>query len=316
MITQHWIEPAAHLEIVIRWADRYIELRPEVWVVVHLQQKYLKEIPDRLRKTPQFQWVSPARGQSWSCYFAGWVEELTAAERVILITTAGRYDYFKRVRKPLRLTVVAHNLHWLLAVRRFREPGLRHLARRLKQWRRNGNRIKLLARAAALAVPTQQMADYACNELKHEGKTEVLPFAFAPADTAPPPLPPPGEELCIAIPGTVRERGRDWVMGQAKLLELATRYRCRIELVGRLAEPKIADRLRAAGLEVITHSQTLSEDEYQSALERAHMIWVPLPEYVSVAGYREKMGYSKVSGGWFDAVAAGKKPGGGVGLVL
>jgi|GEM_PF-982433 len=118
--------------------------------------------------------------------------------------------------------------------------------------------------------------------------------------------------LRIVIPGNAGSEGRDIAAIHALLLAYPSAEYLEIVFLGDGGSPRAIHRMqflrKAAGprQRVISFPHYLPAGGFREGLSRADFLWLPLKPWHCFGGTRERVGYSKVSGGVYTACLSGK----------
>ncbi|MEM6395937.1 MAG: hypothetical protein AAF741_06290 [Bacteroidota bacterium] len=287
------IEPLDHIEIVARWS-RYFSEEQGAEVSVALNTYHL---PWAQKNLPNFE-----------CHGLAEIPRLLPeVDLTILVTIGNDPSRWWPLLAGHNYWVVGHNLSlWLGGPLYDYQP--KNLARYLRdRWRRS-KLLKLLEGAKHLLVPTDSMRYYLCKR-KPGWPVITFPFAFPREDINGKDNKASENLIRLFIPGRVDDRFRDYNPIVEALQPLPT-HRPMIELVlaGQVATPRIVDQFSALGpsVQLIYQPKGLDDRTFHEYLTRCDFVIAPLRPSVRSGAYREYIGYTKISGSIFDAVAADK----------
>ncbi len=311
--TLHYIEAFDHFELLERWLPTLACLQN--WqITCHLGETYRRSFAARYVDTS-----TTFTGPRSSTHWAHYLQTLTFdIEDVVVIATIGRRPrYFLPLIGRVRYYLVLHNLNYC-----FNQSNDRDLSSIRPAWYSLLNRInqptlrRLLHGASGYLYPSpdlQQVGGSRCldNHIQHY----VVPFSAQSSV-------PSAEEkihapLRIVVPGAVNSCTKDYTLLRELLRKLAEyKLAATIYLAGRVSDQRTirallrvaatANRRHQGALTLQCYPDGLSPTAFANLLTEADVLLAPLRRTVSVGGYRETIGLTKVSGSIYDAVYFGK----------
>lgn len=301
------IEPFYHQEIIYRWLELLAD--PPIHWTVLTAEAIRQQAPAAIRTQENVRWVT------WTDPQSAWqtVQEEDATiqdqEAVILLTTGLDYHIWASLAVRPPLILVNHNTTALL-----RHPGtggegvggsLPALARKLRYdlVGRDRQRLRLLHRTAAIAFPTAYTKMYA-ERLGPMPTGIILPFGYYR------PLTHQAAEdgrVHIGLPMSALSR-ENYKLVRELLRNLSEQVRqpTTVHLLGRDRQPKRTDQLqkllKEGALQLNSHTDILDQATYDTLLEQMDFLLLPIPKYQYFGPFRERMGFTKISGSLFDMI--------------
>lgn len=122
------------------------------------------------------------------------------------------------------------------------------------------------------------------------------------------------DPISIVIPGAVNPRIRDFKSLEIALYQIRSRLNKYVEIIF-LGKPlgksgnlilQSFKKLQTDKLKITSYRDFIPQQEYESKLENASFLILPLPKYLKVGLFREEYGYSNISGTINDLIKFGK----------
>ncbi len=300
------IELGTHHEVFRHFAELLLDSPCNIKLFCH--KKMIAFLGERLPKVA-LDWYFPRKEESAKHFFQREQAALAACDHLLIITVFADYGAFARLARQYPCSVVIHNAHTFFAPDRFLwfraslADRLRWL--KMKLQRHTEHKQALRQMCQAFIFPSNIIRDYAIRQLGCPAdRAFALPFAYYEGrGEVPKPL---SEPFTITIPGTVHSQGRDYELVYRVLSQLALARPTRLVLLGRpkggagqaiLRKFQYLDR---PNLEVVTFSDYVPQKTYEQYLRQTHLLLLPLLPETQFHIYRERIGYSKTSGGISD----------------
>ena len=269
----------------------------------------LKEYSDR----GHIDWFVKSEGLSIPDFLNKNKEIIKETDLVFISTALTDFKAFYTLSKKNRTLLLVHNAHSFLAPDQnlnFQNPVVDRL-RWLKLYfqKRHHYKKKMLASLAGIAFPTETILDYVKEifDLPTDLKLMSLPFVYAKEWER-----GQGGKITITIPCTVSSELRDYDAVLKAFLKIKNKLPEKIRLV-LLGKPKrdgtqiiqSFESLKNDHLEILTFKNFISTQEYEQHLLTTDFLILPLKIYGQNHIYRERLGYSKISGGINDMIRFG-----------
>lgn len=204
--------------------------------------------------------------------------------------------------------MVGHNLSmWLGAPLYDYRP--KTLARYFRDRWRRPKLLRLIKNAQYLLVPTASMRSYLLDR-QPQWPVVNFPFAFPKMVGSSAHQGSDSMLLRLFIPGRVDTRFRDYGLILQALRSLPPDSpKIEIVLAGRVVSAGVVDQFLALGPSVtlVYQQEGLDDQTFHAYLSSCDFVIAPLRPSVRSGAYREYIGYTKISGAVFDAVAADKE---------
>ncbi len=233
---------------------------------------------------------------------------------LVFVTTAlSHFKAFYELSKLNKTLLLVHNAHAFLAPGQslyFQQP----LPDRLRWMKVMFNRFhfyqkKMLKTVFAFAFPTETILDYVKEsfEVHDQLKLLSLPFAYYRQREK-----IQSDKITITIPCTVVSGLRDYDSVLHAFLQLKQKLKENIRLV-LLGKPKKDGKkiienfqvLTSDKIEVVSFDKFIPTAEYEQWLLSSDFMLLPLKAYGRYYIYKERMGYSKISGSINDMIRFG-----------
>ena len=285
-------------------------LRGSVYQVKILCSKTVYESMEEFKEADQFEWWVQKDGESLPEFLDKNAAVFQSCDLVFITTMLSNFKAFYKVSKNNKTVLLVHNANSFLAPDQylfFENP----VSDRLRFLRLYFNRAhfykkRMLESLTGLAFPTETILNYVREKftLPVHLKLINLPFAFAEQRRK-----LQTETTTITIPCTVNSAIRDYKSVLDAFLKLQDTLTEKIRLV-LLGQPKgdgkqIIDAflsLEQRKIEVIYYKELIPNKEYQRQLLATHFLILPLRKFGRNHIYKERLGYSKISGGVNDMI--------------
>jgi len=258
----------------------------------------------------QFSWIIKTEEESITTFLSE--KEATIKENSLVFVTTALSDFkaFYKLSRTTKMTLLIHNVHSFLAPEAslsFQHPIADRL-RLLKLYRSRAHFYKkqLLKSVFGLGFPNEQILNYVEEHytFPEQLKLMSLPFAYARSTE-----PISSDLISVVIPCTVSEDLRDYQLVAHAFAQIEQNLKEKIQLVllGQVKEdahPIVNDfrKLSKEKIELLTFDHFIPAAEYERHLLKADFLILPFKKIGRNHIYRERLGYSKISGGINDLI--------------
>lgn len=310
------VELYAHSEVLYHFMQLY--LSEHYPLAVFTNDFIYEDAYEQLKKSSQVEWFIRSEKESRSTFIAKNITALNGCDHVVFITLVSDFQFFAQLKLSVFSTLILHNAMTYLRPYRgihltlSKELGmdilrmLKFLIKREGYWKQ-----RMLSNFDEICFPSRAIQRYveAQGWTKNYRVGEVMPFAvhskvkdFKNLS----PLP----HFTFTIPGTISENSRDYEMVYRVFKSILNETSQAIRLV-LLGQPKgrygmkvirLFESLARVTFQVTHFKCSVPQLKFDDWMVQTDVLLLPLRQHLKLGIYREKYGYTNVSGGVNDAI--------------
>ena len=266
---------------------------------------------------PNFQWIVKVENQSIDSFLKSNYESIQEAKLVFITTALNNFKSFYQLSANYKTILLVHNAHSFLDPQKFLDlDDSQNIWDRFRWLKIQANRShyykkQLLQNLVGLIFPTEIVLNYVKDHFTLPAHLELTALPFSAYEQQPP-IVSKDRSVTITIPCTVNSEQRDYnlVLNVFKKIENNLSENINLVLLGK---PKNDGHKIIAGFQAIASPRikitafkdTISHQEYEQWLQVSDFLILPLKPESKNHIYKERLGFSKISGGINDMIRHG-----------
>lgn len=290
-------------------------------ISIYTNEKIARDVKSD-KNSSRFQWVIKSQQESIRGFFKRHVKEINQSDVVLFNTLASHFRFFLKLDiKPVSILRIHNSNAYFQPGKNFKPvftpyfiwKDSSHILRKTVGELDWYYRKKFLRKIDYLCFPDETLEEYARKTglIKSYQTSLVLPLtAYDPkfdklTDT---------NEIYITIPGTIDQRRRDYETVITAFESIKTKLTQRVVLT-LLGRPKdhyghqIIKRMLGLGsghIQTRHYNERIPFNEFDNVLKDTDFLILPIVINTKYVIYREKYGYTKISGSINDLIRCGK----------
>lgn len=315
------VELYAHSEVLYHFMQLYLSKHYQL--VIFTNDFIYEDAYEQLKNSSQVEWFSRSEEESRPAFITKNIIALNVCDHVVFITLVSDFQFFAQLNLSAFSTLILHNAMTYLRPYRgihltlSKELGMdilrlfKFLIKRERYWKQ-----RMLSNFDEICFPSRTIQQYveAQTWTKNYRVGGVMPFAVNSKVKNFENL-SPLSPFTFTIPGTINENSRDYEMVYRVFKSILNETSQSIRLV-LLGQPKgwygikiirLFQSLTRATFQVTHFKCSVPQLEFDNWMMQTDVLILPLKRYLKLGIYREKYGYTNVSGGVNDAIKFGKK---------
>lgn len=306
------VELAFHNEVLRSYINILKSITDDI--VCFTNQFCLDQIYD-YQEDPNLQWQIK-KNENNKKYFATNEDLLSQCDTIIIITLDDDLDFFSAYDWPTKTILLVHDYYSFFETNQINYSGnLEEKARAAKSWllfktkaeRKKQN--KLIDKMTKLAVPSTSVMKFVSERNASPKLTEVLDFAIPYRSQSV----QDKSKTVITIPGNVIPKSRDYhivlgafkkIIDQVKSTELVILGQAKTSY-GRNIVHEL-EKLENENFTLKYYSSFIDQKEFDEQLRRSSFLLLPISKIMRYRHFKEKNGFTCVSGNINDMLFFGK----------
>lgn len=311
-----FIEPHHHSEVLRTFAMLFVHIG---WQVRIFTNKQVKKDGYELNSIQDIQWYIQGE-EAITTFIKRQKTNIDQCDLLVFVTLVKDFDFFSKISFTPKAILVIHNGNTFFDAPNNLSitPKIPQLFKDVVKWFRffilqeNKSRQQVLSNFEYLSLASSEMYQYFKDRYKKKYPLiDPLPFTFF--EGIPPEALVEKEVVEIAIPGTVKEEGKDYEMVLAAFQRIAPELEqpVKLNLLGG-AQSKYARRLVQRFQKIENDFFTLqyapnfiSQQDFDTQLRKVDFLILPIKKSYRLGIVKELYGYTNISGGINDAIRFG-----------
>jgi len=312
------IELYSHSEVLYNFCTIIIKTE-DCQLAVFTQKFIYEDAPDCLKKSPSIQWFFISKKENHPSFATRNLEQLNECAVLIFVTIASNFRFYSTLNFQAKTILLVHNANAVLCPSKsirlslfsFPIDWLRLC--KVLIFRDFYFKKKMLENFDYLSLPNRFVYRQVEKNglMPSEKLCRPLPFAFFEGKHQSIAV---IEKITIAIPGTITDESRDYELVFKAFKEAIPDFENPIQLAllgrpkGRYGRRIIRQfqSLECGHFEVTSFQKAVPQQKYDDWLRKSDFLILPLKRFAKYGIYREKVGFTKISGSVNDMIRFGK----------
>ena len=281
-------EPELHHEVLEIFLSYYVHIAENISILTYSEN--IKYIGGTSRFQPNVTWCTFENRKKDELLIKQWILEQSDVDLFVWITLSPLWLNFSIEKLPVNSMLVIHNYHFWFDYENHKAPLFHHLKTIWHQW--------------IYFFSYRQKQKRWLSRFRYWNS--LVSFPFIPPQRIPPQLSTSKNNLSVVIPGGIRENGRDYGLVIQLIEKLPTTMAIELVFLGDASSlfarrfMKSMDKMKTKSIQIVCFEKYIPATIFQSYMENASFLWLPLLPFRYYGGVLEKVGVSTITGGIFD----------------
>ena len=282
-------EPELHHEVLEIFLAYYVHIAENISILTYSEN--IKYINETSRFQPNVTWCTFENRKKDELLIKQWISEQSDVDLFVWITLSPLWLNFNVEKLPVNSMLVIHNYHFWFDYENHKAPLFHHLKTIWHQW--------------IYFFSYRQKQKRWLSRFRYWNS--LVSFPFLPPQRIPPQHSTSKNNLSVVIPGSIRENGRDYGLVIQLIEKLPTTMAIELLFLGDASSHfaqrflKSIFKIKPITVIIVHFKHYVPEDLFTFYMQRATFLWIPLMPYSYYGGVIEKVGFSAITGGVFDA---------------